>query len=403
MIRSPVVAYRQAFSNLPKPVWLIAVATLINQSGTMVLPFLALFLTERRGFSKTHIGIAIAIYGIGGILGSHVGGWLTDTFQRPRRVMEASLVLTGVGFIVMGQVESAWAIFALMAALSIVIKTFGPARSAALAAEVDSLNQSRASALNRLAENMGLTLGSLLGGLLATRDYSWLFRVDSASCVLAALFLWFAFRNQAQPLPMATEAKEGSPWRDTQFLFFLLLRFLLASVTVQLAITFPLTLRKIYGISELQFGAILAANTAIIVLFEMLLVDALRKKDPLRLVAVGSFLFCLGFGLLPFGSGLIYVAFTVMIWSFGEMLTLPALDSVVANRAGTTSRGRYMALSNSTFAMACMVAPFTGAWVYETFGPRVLWAGCISIGTLLLVGFWTLAQSDARSKRAVSA
>ncbi len=398
MLRALAATYREAFAGLPRPVWLISAATLVNRSGTMVLPFLTLFLTSQRGFSTTQAGQTLAAYGVGGIAGSYLGGWLSDLFL-PRRVMAASLVLTGAGFFVLGRLEARWAILLMMVALSLVGEAFRPACSAALAAESGPGERTRAFALNRLAINMGMSLGPAVGGVLASYDYGWLFRVDGATCALAALFLWASFRREPRVarVPVSTPgvAADRSPWRDPPFLAAMFLVFLMATVTFQLVSTFPLTLRDLYGFEEARIGLVLAINTVIIVAVEMVLIHRIQGWNPLRLVAVGSFLLCLGFGLLPFGvaGGFAYVAFTVVIWTMGEMITLPILGGVVANRAGETSRGRYLALFTIAFEGAFVVAPLAGTRIYQAFGPQRLWLGCIGVGVLLLAGFWRLARA----------
>ena len=398
MLRAVTDTYREAFAGLPRPVWLISVATLVNRSGTMVLPFLVLFLTSERGFSTTQAGQTLAMYGIGGIAGSYLGGWLSDLFP-PRRVMEASLALSGLGFLVLGHLEARWAILLMMLALSLVGEAFRPACSAALAAEAAPDERTRVLALNRMAINMGMTLGPAVGGFLAAVDYAWLFRVDGITCLLAALYLWAAFRREP-PVVRSAAAADGpggdrSPWRDGPFLVAMFLVFLLATVTFQFNSTYGLTLRDLYGFQESQIGLALSINTVLIVLLEMVLIHRLQRKDPLRLAAVGSFLLCLGFGLLPFGvaGGFAYVAFTVVVWTMGEMVTIPVISGVVANRAGETSRGRYMALFTVAFEGAFVSSPLIGTWVYQAWGPRVLWTGCIGLGVLLLAGFWRLSRA----------
>lgn len=403
MFRAVADTYREAFAGLPRPVWLISAATLVNRSGTMVLPFLILFLTQERGFTPTQAGQILAMYGIGGVLGSYLGGWLCDVIS-PRRVMQGSLLLTGIGFFFLGQLEARWALLLMMIALSLVAEAFRPACSAALSAETGPDERVRALALNRLAINMGMSLGPAVGGFLASRDYSWLFRVDGLTCIAAATFLWFALRGVAEsrPAPLVAGAPaDRSPWRDAPFLTAMGLLFLLACVTFQMASTYTLTLRDLYGFNEAKIGLVMSINTIVIVLFEMVLIHRLGKTDPLRVMAVGSFLFCLGFGLLPFGETMAYVAFTVLIWTVGEMLTLPIMAGVVANRAGERSRGRYMALFTVAFEGAFVIAPLVGTWIYQSFGTYVLWVGCIGIGFLLLAGYWALSGVLGRPAPAV--
>src|SRR5690348_3835431 len=118
MLRAIALSYREAFAGLRRPVWLLAVASLVNRAGTMVIPFLALYLTEQRGFTTTGAGQVLAVYGLGGVAASLLGGWLCDRFD-PRGVMTGSLILTGLGFVALGQMESRPAIFVTILFLSV--------------------------------------------------------------------------------------------------------------------------------------------------------------------------------------------------------------------------------------------------------------------------------------------
>src|SRR5215203_3621217 len=109
MLRRIATTYRAAFSGLTRPVWLLSLATLINRSGTMVMPFLALFLTEKRGFTTTQAGQTLALYGLGAMGASYLGGWLCDRIS-PLRVMKWSLALTGVCFMTLGHLQGRLAI-----------------------------------------------------------------------------------------------------------------------------------------------------------------------------------------------------------------------------------------------------------------------------------------------------
>ncbi|HEX7184374.1 MAG TPA: MFS transporter [Thermoanaerobaculia bacterium] len=393
MLRRIFSTYREAFSGVPRAVWLLSVASLVNRSGTMVLTFLTLFLTQERSFTTAQAGQALAVFGVGGVAGSYLGGWLCDKIGA-RSVMGASLVLTGLGFLVLEHLRTRGAILLMLLALSLVAEAFRPANSAAIAAASTREGQAKSFALYRLAINLGMTLGPAIGGFLAVYDYGWLFRVDGATCLLAAGLLWFSFRKDVRTVRDASAtagAPERSPWRDAPFLLMMGLMFLLALITFQMVSTFPLTLRDLYGFAESRIGLVLAINTLIIVVFEMVLVHSLRERDPMKVVAIGGFLFGLGLALLPFGRGFLYAAFTVAVWTMGEMLTLPVLSGVVANRAGEANRGLYMGLFVLSFEGAFVLAPLTGTWVYQRFGPMTLWLACGVVGVVLWIGFWALS------------
>lgn len=404
MFRSILAAYREAFSGLNRAVWLLALTTLVNRSGTMVLPFLILYLTRKQGFEPTDAGKALGIYGVGGVLGSYLGGWLCDRMP-PRRVMVASLALAGAGFILLGRLDARPAILVNLFFLAVVGEGFRPANGAAVATASPPELRTRAFALNRLAVNMGMSLGPTIGGFLAMIDYDWLFVVDGVTSLFAAAVLFVAFHAEdRKPVAAAAVAEPGrSPWRDRPFLVMMALLFLLALITFQMASTFPLTLRDLYGFHEGRIGLTMAVNTVLIVLFEMVLVHRVGSRDPLKLVGIGGLLFGLGMALLPFGVGLsgfgwvfVYVAFTVMVWTVGEMLAFPLSAGAVANRADEANRGVYMGLYTLSFEGAWVFAPIVGTWVYQSWGAKTLWLGCGAVGVVILVGFYGVSAAIAR-------
>lgn len=386
-------AYRKAFSGLPRPVWLLAFITFVNRSGTMVLPFLALYLTRQKGFSVTQAGGVLGVYGAGALGGALLGGWLCDRVE-PRKIMGASLLLAGMGFLFLGFLDSRPAISLMILYLSVAGEAFRPASSTALAQCAAPGERVRAYALNRLAINLGMTFGPAAGGFLALHEYLWLFLIDGGTCALAAGLLWIFARELRPVAPPArhdTEAPGRPPWRDPPFLGLLLLVGLLALVYFQIFGTYTLTLRDLYRLSEDRIGLLLSINTLVIVLFEMILVNALRGADLLKAMGLGSFVTCVGFGLLPLGSTFLFAAFTVMAWTVGEMLSLPLIESVVADRAGERSRGRYLGMLTFAFSAAFMVAPLLGTWIYARFGAKALWYGTGALGLALWAGFHLLS------------
>jgi predicted MFS family arabinose efflux permease len=393
MLRSIATTYREAFSGLSRPVWLLSVASLINRAGSMVMPFLVLYLTEKRDFTTAQAGQTLALYGLAAMAASYLGGRLCDRFG-PIRIMKASLAGTGLCFLALGHLQGRLAISAMMIALALVGEVFRPANLSALSAASDPGERSRSIALMRLAVNAGMAVGPTVGGLLAAYDYGWLFVADGVTSLLAAGLLFWAFPGEpgaAPALHAAARIRAGSPFRDLPVMAILGMMFLLNIVTFQIVSTFPLSLRDLYGFSEARIGVTMAVNTLIIVLFEMVLIHSLARRDPLKVSGLGAFLFCAGLALLPFGPGFGYVIFTVAIWTVGEMLTFPLVTSAIADRAPEATVGTYMGLLNFSFAAAFVVAPLVGTWVYQNLGARALWLGCGAVGVLVWAGFQAVA------------
>jgi len=252
----------------------------------------------------------------------------------------------------------------------------------------------------RLAPPLGVTLDQAVGGLLALRDYRLIFWADGLTCIAAAGLFLIIWRRPEGQLRSA-ELKEGpirpgavrTPWRDGPFLLLMLLVIAWAAVFVQIFATFPLYMRSSYNLAEDQIGRLLAVNTILIVVLEMAIMEKIRNRSQTRMINLSFILLGLGFGLMPLGKGFLYAAFTVAVWTFGEILSMPLLTALVAGRAAPETRGRYMGVLSFGFSLAFIIGPWTGAAAYGHLGGRALWFGCAGVMALLAIAFSVLRRS----------
>jgi predicted MFS family arabinose efflux permease len=388
--------YRRAYTGLPRRAWILFGVNLVNASGSMVIFFLSLYFTRRLGFSVAEAGRALSLYGVGSLAGAYLGGWLSDRIGSTS-VQKISLALSGVLLIAMGQVRSAAVLLPTLLAFGVAAGSLYPANAASMARVCPADLQVKGFALNRLANNLGVTIGPAVGGVLALKDYRLLFWADGLSC-LAAAGLFVLLWPKAEDGLRRTEARAPrsgdvpSPWRDRPFLGLLLVTFAFALIFIQLLSTFPLYMRGVYGLAEDSIGRLLAVNTILIVLLEMALMELIRKHPLTRMINVSFVLLGLGFGLMPLGRGFAYAALTVAVWTFGEMLSMPLFTSLISSRAGAESRGRYLGLFSFAFSLAFIVGPALGTAVYERWGGAVLWFGCGAAGFLLAAAFSLLKR-----------
>ncbi len=164
----------------------------------------------------------------------------------------------------------------------------------------------------------------------------------------------------------------------------------------QLISTFPLFLRKQYLLSPQLIGILFAMNTIVVVAFEMILIHLLDQRNTMRLIAWGSLLMCLGFGMLPFGSGFWYALLTVLVWTVGEMLAMPQMLAYVASVSSRKTRSMYMGFQTTCVAIALMVGPLIGTMLYDRdhFG---FWHWATVVGIVVWVGYYLLDWTDARN------
>ena len=400
--------YVRAYRGLPRRAWILFAVNLVNSSGSMVIFFLALYLTRKVGLTTAHAGQALSLYGVGSLAGAFAGGWLTDRIGSIT-VQKVSLAVCGVTLIVLGQVRTMAGILPLLFGLALFAGTLYPANATSMAKICPAELQVKGFALNRLANNLGATIGPAVGGVLALRDYRLLFWADGlTSLAAAAVFavLWRGASADRETEGRASECagsagvkvatavaaptRSRSPWRDVPFLLLMLIWLVWSSVFVQLLTTFPLYMRNVYGLAENRIGQLFAVNTIMIVTLEMILMERIRKHSQARAINISIVLLGIGFGMMPLGRGFVFGAITVAIWTFGEMLSMPLVTALIAGRADDSNRGQYMGLLSLSFSLAFIIAPAGGTAIYEHLGPDAVWYVCCGLCFLLAAAFSAL-------------
>lgn len=419
LVRRVAGAYVDAFRGLPRPIWSLSAVLLVNRAGSMVLVFLALYLTQDLGWELTTAGSIVALHGLGAVIGSLVGGWLTDRIGACQ-VMTGGLALSGVGYSMLELPRTPWTLGLLVLAASIASESFRPANLAALAELAPPGLEARAVALARLAINLGMAIGPSVGGFLSIYGYHWLFRIDGATCLLAAVTLLLLFRHpeamrpaisvespesttsetptDAPPTPQPTSRPASAglhPLKDRAFLLFLGLTVINVAIFFQAFSTFPVALKTEHGLPESHFGLVMATNAVLILVFEMLLVKRFEGHPPLRLVALGAVFTGVGFALLEIGRGWAVALLSVTVWTVGEMLISPFAIGWVTLRTRPRTRGKYMGLYTTSWGVGFALGPLAGSWVYDHWGGRALWLGIGVLALLSAAGFELLGRRTA--------
>jgi len=386
MVRRIGRAYAEAFRGLPAAVWKLSIGLAINRAGTMVLPFLSLYLVERLALPARTASAVLVAFGLGSVVGSYVGGDLCGRIG-PVRVQRWSLLLAGFAYLAIGQVRSPPALIATVFVASLVADAYRPACMAAAVECAPPALHPRALGLVRLAANLGMAIGPAVGGFLAAIDYAWLFVGDAATCWAAGLWLLASMRRIG---PVAHDAARRSAERrrallaDGPFRGLLAVAFVLATTFFQVFYVLPLYLKQAIGLDESRVGLVFASNALLIAVTEMVLIRRLEHRDPARLLAVGIALVCAGLAATSLAVGLASVLVTVAVWTVGEMLSLPFSNVLIARRGGEGGAGPAMGLYTAMFSIASIAAPAIGLFVYDRIGPDALWTGVGLVGVPLV-------------------
>ncbi|MCD8406641.1 MFS transporter [Tenacibaculum dicentrarchi] len=393
--------YLNTFKGLSREVWWLALITLINRAGTMVIPFLSLYLIKSLNFTLKDVGWIMTFFGLGSVLGSWVGGKLTDKIGF-YKVMKASLFLTGLLFIALQFVTTFYGFCIGIFLVMLVADTFRPAMFVALSTYSKPENKTRSVTLIRLAINLGFSAGPALGGLIITSlSYSGLFWVDGITCISAT----FLLINVLNPKKVKTldELKVVNPisiFKDTAFWLFFVGIFIFALVFLQLFSTIPLYYKQAHHLSELQIGLLMAMNGFIIFALEMPLIKWLEESKYSKeiLIFIGLFLMGLSFFVLNLTSwsGILIVGMFFM--TFGEMIALPFSNAFVIDRAKKGNQGEYMAYYSIAFSLAHIFGHNSGMRLIDAYGFDTTWSITTITAVVGLVIFLLLMRMVKKEK-----
>ena len=368
-------------AGLPRDSWLLALATLVNRAGTMVIPFLALHFTRNLGFSAGEAGAALAVYGIVSLLTSPFAGRLADRVGS-QRILTVSLFLGGLGFWALPLLKTMPQVVVGMVVLSAVSEAMRPATLALVSDLSPPELRRQAYALNRLAINLGMSVGPAVGGLLAAHSFQMLFWVDGATSIAAALVLvFFPFRLKAvEAHATGTTSLGAIADRRLRYVILWLLPVLLVFFQHEGAL--PVWMVDQLGMPTQVFGLLFTVNTLLIVFLEVRLNGMTAHWSPARALSVGAALCTVGFGALAFLTSYWGIILTVVIWTFGEMILFPATATYISELAPPARRGEYMGFYSMTFGIGFTIGPWAGLNILEAAGARTLWIACLAVGTL---------------------
>jgi predicted MFS family arabinose efflux permease len=405
MINKTFSLYKNAYSGLSPSTWLLSVVMLINRSGTMVLPFMTIYLTSpAMGYSVGKAGFVMALFGLGAVSGAYLGGKLTDRIGF-YPVQLITLLGGGVLFMVLGQMKSYPLICTFTFLLSFVNEAFRPANSTAVVMYSKEENRTRSYALNRLAVNLGWAVGNTLGGLLAAINYELLFWVDGCTNIAAALLLWYFLRpsrSDVKPAKKETVADPShSAYRDTTYLWFILLVTLFAASFFQVLFYVNPYYKIVHHFPEQVIGLIGATNGVLIAVFEMVLVYSLEgRRSSLYYIIRGVILVGIAYIMLNVFHVNYFVAIMMtLVITLGEMLAMPFMNTFWIKRSAAHNRGQYAALYTIAWSVAQTAGPLLGGQIAERAGWNALWWTIGGTCFLTAIGFaWLKKISNIEPK-----
>ena len=374
---------RLYFPPLPRAVSILQAGGLVNAFGNgMVIPFMFIYLHNVRGISLGLVGLIVGTNACASLVAGPVAGTLVDRFGG-KRMLATSLVILAIGYAGYTVVREPWQGFLVAIVSGIGVGAFWPSQSTLLTGLTPVDQRPAAFAMQRVVMNLGIGLGALVGGLIASTDspgtFTALFLLDAATFVVY-LGVMLAFVPQPAA-PSGAHAQSAGSYRHV-----LRHRAFVAVVTLNAVFIFagysgfdvlPVYAKNEAGLSETQIGLLFLANTMVIVIAQLPVARLARGRRRMPMLALLGLLWAAGWLLVPLaGASSSEVAFalltlTMVVFAFGMCLHGAVQAPLVADLAEPRLLGRYMALSALSWQVGFALGPAAGGWGLSVSPPGV--------------------------------
>ncbi len=385
---------------LPREVWLLQLGGVMNSFGNgVVLPFLVIYLHDVRGFGLGVAGLVVSAAAAAQLTAGLIAGPLVDRIG-PRPVLGAGLVMQSVGFGLFPLIRHPWEAFVLIAVEGAGSAGFWPSQSTLLARLAPPARRHAAYAQQRVTMNLGIGVGGLTGGAIASvahpGSFTVLFLLDAATFFAYVGVLAFVHDPGIAEEERSDErASYGAVLRDRVFVWLWVLNFLFVTAGYSLFNLVPAFARDHAHISEREIGAIFFVNTAVIVIAQLPISRAIEGRRRLRALALMPALWIVAWLLVDAGGywfdatgAFVVIAIALAVFGIGECFHGPAHQALVAEIAPGHLRGRYFAVHSLSWGLAGTVGPAVGGFLLAA-APFALWP--IAAGVCLVAAAGSLA------------
>ncbi len=373
---------KKTYNDFPPLFWIIVVTLFIDSIGsTLLFPFFALYITQKFGVGMTQAGILIGMSSLSGIIGSTIGGALTDRFGR-RQLILFGLVFSALSSLLFGLASDVKLLYLLVIVVGLLSRVAAPAHDAMMADILPESKRQEGFGITRVVFNFSWIIGTALGGLISSHSFFALFITDAILSGLVAIILFFKL-PETQPAHHQEE-KKREPLRKTFTDYRIVLRdggyiaFIVAGIVSLLVYqqqysSLPVYLRGTHGISSQIYGIMLSASGLEVVLFQFWISRTIRKYHPFLTMTVGVLFFMAGFTMIGVVGGVPMFLFAVIVITIGEMITFPTNRVIAANFAPEDMRGRYMAVYDLGWTLPATVGPAAAGLILDHHDPNLLW------------------------------
>ncbi len=390
---------RKTYNDFPPLFWVIVLTLFIDSIGSSLLfPFFSLYITEKFGVGMTQAGVLLGMSSLFGLVGSIIGGALTDRFGR-RQLILFGLVFSALSSLLFGFASDVNFLYIIIVIVGLLSRISAPAQDAMMADILPEDKRQEGFGITRVAFNFSWIFGAALGGLIASHSFLALFIIDAVLSSIVALIL-FRYLPETKPSSPHIEHKSESllntvsgyriVLRDFAYMAFTFAGMVVLLVYQQQNTSFPVYLRDVHKIDSDLYGMMISIAGLQVVLFQFGVSRVVRKYPPFLMMSLSALFFMAGFGMIGFVRGVAFFLLAVIVITIGEMIMFPTNKSIAVGFAPADMRGRYMAVYDLGWTIPATIGPAAAGLILDNYNPNYLWYIGAAFCALAAIGFYAL-------------
>lgn len=391
------------YRGMPREIYVIFIARIINAIGAFVMPLMTIILTQSIGLSKEMAGFYLSLAGIINLPASLIGGKLADSFGRKKVI----LFFDGLAimlYLIAGCMQPSMDLVYVVILAGSAMTTAGPAHDSLIADLTTPANRSGAYALSYLGWNIGFAVGPVMGGLLYQHHLSWVFIGDALTAFLALLLILFFIKETIytthEEIPdeerRLERREEGSIFQVLMkrpiLIYFAIIMFGYNFTYSQWSFMLPMqTMEKFPANGAQYFGFVAGFNGLIVMIFTPIVTKLSEKLTHLRRAVIGGMLYAVGFGMLGVLNSLFFLFVWAFVFTLGEIILAISVTPFIANHTPASHRGRMSAIIPMLSGLGFTLGPLGMGKVLNYVSIDTGWIA-LGISTLIFTVFMKILE-----------